>query len=191
MPANNFIAGEIMQSEPCCLDLESGLFTSAHFRSVLAQELARLDRWEKPLGLVLLEFSGLSGDAWRDLSRLMQNSLRRIDLAARLGRDQVAVLMPDADLPKLRRWLHGFLTEMERVEGLSLAPMGHGKAVARPWEGLGADDLLGMALEDMGQDNLSNWESGEGDDSDGGTATAIAADERNLLFAGFKTLGTE
>ncbi len=37
--------------EECCLEEESGLYHLGHFRNVLAQELARLDRWERPLSL--------------------------------------------------------------------------------------------------------------------------------------------
>lgn len=191
MPAKKSIAGEIFQSEPCCLDTESGLFTSAHFRSVLVQELARLDRWEKPLGLVILKFSGLDREEWEGLGRLVRDSLRCIDLAARLNRDRIAVLMPEADLSRLRRWLREFLVELQRSGSFSDLILEHGKAVARPWEGLGADELVALASADMGGDDLDDWSNGGEAVSDGEAATAIAADERNLLFAGFKTLGAE
>ncbi len=39
----------------CCLDEESGLYHLEHFRSVLSRELARLDRWERPLSLALID----------------------------------------------------------------------------------------------------------------------------------------
>lgn len=149
-----------------------------------------MDRWEKPLGLAILEFKGLGPEAWKCLAGLVKDSLRRIDLAARLNQDGVAVLMPDADSARLRRWLRGFLIELERAEDLSGLTIAHGMALARPWEGIGADELVALAASDLGQDNLDAWEVSDSETSDGETATAIAADERNLLFDGFKTLGT-
>lgn len=186
---NKSIAAKMYQAGPCCLDEESGLFTPAHFRSVLIQELARLDRWERPLSLVLLEISGLAGDSWPIFSRLLRDSLRRIDLAARLTPDRVAVLMPDADAAWVRRWLCSFGCEIARQARFSALTLRYGQVLARPWSGLGPDDLLALALTDLVHDDFSVWDEGEEQGDGEGSATAIAADERSLLFAGFKTLG--
>lgn len=167
----------------CCLDTESGLYHQIHFRAVLNQELARLDRWERPLSLVLLELPDLSPGDWAVVGRLVRSSLRRIDLAARL----VAVILPDADARRSRRWLADFLTELARAECLTGCLPAYGRALARPWEGHQGEELLALALANLGYEDLRAG-SYEESEFDGESATAIAADERNLLFDGFKTL---
>lgn len=171
----------------CCLDEESGLYTRGHFESVLGQEVARLDRWERPLSLILLEMPELEAGLWPVLGRLVRDSLRRIDVAARLGDRRVAVILPDADGARGRRWLLDFLAEVER-RGLSGGrPVFCGRALALPWEGRQAGELLTQAEAGLYDQDLGAFE----DDQDGGgeALTAIADDERSLLFDGFKALG--
>ncbi len=168
-----------------CLEAESGLYHEGHLRSVLAQELARLDRGERSLCLALIEARGLSGPAWSLLGRLLRQSLRRIDLAARLEENLAAVVMPDADEHRARRWLLELAAEAEKG-GLG-RDLTYGLAFARPWEGRTVDELLRLALENMGGRPFENME--EGEDFALSPVTAIAADERNLLFAGFAELG--
>ena len=174
--------------EACCLDAESGLYTQGHFQSVLSQELARLDRWERPLSLVILDLPDLDASAWAALGALLRDSLRRIDLAARLGHRRAVVILPDADGGRARRWLAGLLAALDRVACLAGRPLTYGRAVARPWEGRQADELLALALANLGREGLSAPAGDEVDDGQD-TGTAIAADERNLLFDGFKNLG--
>lgn len=188
MAANKPIAAKIFKSGPCCLDEESGLFTPFHFKLVLNQELARLDRWERPLSLALLEISGLDGGTWKLFSRLLYGSLRNIDSAARLSAKRVAVLMPDAGDYWARRWLYAFGSELSRQGRFSSLGFRYGQVLARPWCGLGAEDLLAMALGDLVHYDFSLRDEGE-EQGGGPPPTAIAADERNLLFAGFKALG--
>ena len=171
----------------CCLDTESGLYHQVHFRSVLNQELARLDRWERPLSLVLLELPGLSAAGWAVVGRLVRSSLRRIDLAARLDDHLAAVLLPDADSHRTRRWLADLLAELARAEIPGGRLPAYGRALARPWEGRQGEELLALALADMGQEDLRSGFREE-DEFDMDSATAIAADERSLLFDGFKAL---
>lgn len=171
----------------CCLDTESGLFHQVHFRSVLNQELARLDRWERPLSLVVLNLPDLSPDDWAALGRLVRSSLRRIDLAARMDERLVAVLLPDADAHRTRRWLADLLAELARTKGLGDCLPAYGRALARPWEGRQGEELLALALANLGREDLHAG-AGEDGEFDLDSATAIAADERNLLFDGFKAL---
>ncbi len=172
--------------EACCLEEESGLYHLGHFRNVLAQELARLDRWERPLSLALIDAPGLSGGAWSVLGRLLRGSMRRIDLAARLSAGRAAVIMPDADEHRARRWLAELTAEVEKAALPGPAPV-YGLALARPWEGRTVESLLGQAAESLGLAPLENADSGG--DLSVCPGTAIAAEERNLLFAGFQQLG--
>lgn len=185
MPVNNKPTTDLTLGT-CCLDRESGLFHLDHFRTVLNLELARLDRWGRPLTVVLVEMPDLGGDSWPVFGRLLLDSLRRIDVAARLNERQAAVILPDADLARSRRWLADFLQDLAKSEELSRHCARCGRAMAMPWEGRLSEDLLAEAFSDL------NCEESTGDLADDGsveeTETAIADDERNLLFAGFKAL---
>ncbi|UQZ89369.1 hypothetical protein C4J81_09230 [Deltaproteobacteria bacterium Smac51] len=172
----------------CCLEEESGLYHSGHFKSVLTQELARLDRWERPLSLVLIDAPGLGSSSWAALGRILRYSLRRIDLAARLSADRAAVIMPDADEHRARRWLAELTAEVEKDSLLASLEVAYGLALARPWESRTVDELMKAAAGKMGRESLENIDPYESIASDPGTA--IAADERNLLFAGFQALDT-
>lgn len=172
----------------CCLDEASGLYTLSHFESVLSQEVARLDRWERPLSLILLELPELDEGLWPVLGRLVRESLRRIDLAARLDGRRVAVILPDADGARGRRWLLDFLADLDRRGLTGVRPVSFGRALALPWEGRQAGELLALAEADLHDEESSSVFSDE-EESDGEALTAIADDERNLLFDGFKALG--
>lgn len=172
----------------CCLDEESGLYTRDHFESVLGQEVARLDRWERPLSLILLEMPELEAGLWPVLGRLVRDSLRRIDLAARLGGHRVAVILPDADGPRGRRWLLDFLAEVERRDLSGGRPVFCGRALALPWEGRQAGELLAQAEAGLYDRNTAE-DFQDNADCGGEALTAIADDERSLLFDGFKALG--
>lgn len=171
---------------PCCLDRESGLYHEDHFYSVLQQEMARLDRWGRPLSLVLLELRDLSADTWAGLGRLALISLRRLDLAARLDRDTLAVLMPDADENQAAGRLAEFLRQA-LAEGLVVSGrFRQSLALALPWEGLEPGQLVSRGRRNLTEAPLDDFLAA--DSVPNASATAIAADERSLLFEGFKGL---
>ncbi len=173
-----------------CLDEESGLYTPGHFKAALGLELARLDRWERPLNLVLLDLPDLVGErGWAAFGRLIRASLRNIDLAARLGDHRAAVLLPDADSQRGRRWLVSFLAGLNRDPDLAGRPVTFGRALARPWEGRQTEELLALATAGLGREELALTAAQGDGEPDGEARTAIAAEERNLLFAGFQALG--
>lgn len=180
---------DMAEMKACCLDAESGLYHFDHFQSVLDQELARLDHWGRPLSLAVLELPSMPPAAWAALGREVAASLRRIDLAARLGRTHLAVLMPDADENRARRWLADFLALIAVEAGLTCPAVHYGLALALPREGPQALDLLSQALENMGREDFGCLLVGGGAGEN--PATAIAADERSLLFDGFKSLGAD
>lgn len=173
--------------ESTCLDAGSGLFHWGHFLAVLDQELARLDRWEKPLSLILLEMGPMTPGDWGIVGRLVRSCLRGIDLAARRDDRVIGVIMPDAGLGRSRRWLMDILPQLSQVRSLKGCCPTFGRAVARPWEGCRGEAILAAALATFGKEDLLE-PSGEADDFSATSGTAIAADERNLLFDGFKAL---
>jgi PleD family two-component response regulator len=169
----------------CCLDEASGLYSREHFLTVLGQELARLDRWERPLSLAFLDFPALDVELWPRLGRLLKASLRSIDLAARWSEERVGALLPDAGAARCRRWLADLSDDLARAAWP--LPLRFGLALARPLEGRRPEEMLKLAAMNLAAVNLGAGElraPARADDP----ATAIAADERDLLFAGFKIL---
>jgi diguanylate cyclase (GGDEF)-like protein len=86
----------------------TGLANRRRFMEVLELELKRSDRFDSPLALVLADlddfklvndrFGHQTGDdVLRALSRVLEASLRDVDLPARLGGEEFAVLLPETD----------------------------------------------------------------------------------------------
>jgi diguanylate cyclase (GGDEF)-like protein len=86
----------------------TGLANRRRFMEVLTLELKRAERFQSPLGLVLADldnfklvndrFGHHTGDeVLRALSNVFRAGLRDVDLAARLGGEEFAVLLPETD----------------------------------------------------------------------------------------------
>ncbi len=84
----------------------TGLANRRLYDRRLREELARVDRYNQPLALMLLDLDGLknvndaggheSGDsALRAVARTLQHTCRSTDLAARIGGDEFIVLAPN------------------------------------------------------------------------------------------------
>jgi len=89
-------------------DALTGLANRAAFEERLAQEIERVVRYGHPLSLALLDvddfkrvndsYGHLAGDhALRRVSRELDGAIRRVDLAARLGGEEFALLLPETD----------------------------------------------------------------------------------------------
>ena len=86
----------------------TGLFNRYHFEAMLKREVARCTRYDVSLSLLLIDVDRLKpiNDRWghqagdRALSRVataIQTSLRGTDIAARIGGDEFAIILPDTD----------------------------------------------------------------------------------------------
>jgi GGDEF domain-containing protein len=171
-----------------CLDPASGLYHPQHFRLSLGYEFSRMERAEKPLGLIVLRLSGASDDDYANLSRYLKSALRPLDLAARLEGGEVGVLIPEADRDRAARLLKALGLEYG-PEGCLVGPAAvFGAALARPFEGGGPDDLLKKAMDSMGpaRDVAQKVLSGSSPWAE--VDTALAGPERDSLFNGFGTL---
>jgi diguanylate cyclase (GGDEF)-like protein len=89
-------------------DRLTGLATDRRFRAALQVELRRARRYEEKVAVVVADVDGLAeinarlgvlvGDRLlRELAILARNNTRDIDLAARPGEDEVALLLPATD----------------------------------------------------------------------------------------------
>ena len=86
----------------------TGLANRRRFMEVVELELKRAERFQSPLGLLLVDLDdfklvndrfghGTGDEVLRALSDVFRESLRDVDLAARLGGEEFAVLLPETD----------------------------------------------------------------------------------------------
>ena len=115
----------------------TGLANRRRFMEVLTLELKRAERFQSPLGLVLADldnfklvndrFGHHTGDeVLRALSNVFRAGLRDVDLAARLGGEEFAVLLPETDevgAAGVAERLRAGLAALE-LEGPAGAPLG-------------------------------------------------------------------
>ena len=99
-------ANEDLLQRASLTDPLTGLANRRHFDRRLREELARVDRYNQPLALMLLDLDGLksvndargheAGDnALRAVARTLQKTCRSTDLAVRIGGDEFIVLAPN------------------------------------------------------------------------------------------------
>ncbi len=96
--------------ELCPEELLTGLLTPRRFAERLGEEACRAQRYEVSLGLLVLDVDHmgalnarhgeLAGDsALSELAQLLRRQARRSDALGRCGGDELAWLLPEADLP--------------------------------------------------------------------------------------------
>lgn len=106
-------------------DKLTGLATDATFRAALWRELRRARRYDQHLSVILFDlddfaaanaqFGDLVGDRLlRESAILLSNKIRDIDIAARLGEDELALLLPETDRSGALLVAERFRAELER-----------------------------------------------------------------------------
>jgi diguanylate cyclase (GGDEF)-like protein/putative nucleotidyltransferase with HDIG domain len=88
------------------VDPKTGLFNARHFAAALADELARAQRFDRPLALMMADldllrdinndYGHLAGDAvLRGVADVFREELRHYDIPARFGGEEFSILLPE------------------------------------------------------------------------------------------------
>ena len=88
---------------------KTGLYNMRHFTAVVSQELERAKRFDRPLGVLMVDVDHLravntahghlAGDrALKNVAEAIERATREYDIAARFGGDEFCVLLPETDL---------------------------------------------------------------------------------------------
>lgn len=176
--SGDLIAPTIVEHEALTLlehrsitDPLTGLFNRYHFEAMLKREIARCARYEVSLSLLLVDVDRLKplNDRWghqagdRALSRValaIQKSLRGTDIAARIGGDEFAIILPDTDAvaglivaTRIRRHLVHDGSTMVTVSG-GLVELPRGIADASSAQLLAAADVALYAAKKAGGNSV-------------------------------------
>ena len=92
--------------EEARVDPKTGLFNARYFAATLAEELARAQRFERPLTLIMADldllrdinntYGHLAGDAvLKKIAETFRTQLRHYDVPARFGGEEFAILLPE------------------------------------------------------------------------------------------------
>src|ERR687886_209300 len=92
--------------EEARVDPKTGLFNARYFAAALADELARAQRFERPLTLIMADldllrdinntYGHLAGDAvLKGIAEIFRGEVRHYDTAARFGGEEFAILLPE------------------------------------------------------------------------------------------------
>jgi diguanylate cyclase (GGDEF)-like protein/putative nucleotidyltransferase with HDIG domain len=88
------------------IDPKTGLFNAPYFADALTKELARAERFNRPLSVVLGDldllrninntYGHVAGDVVLvEIAKILQNAVRDYDIVARFGGEEFAILMPE------------------------------------------------------------------------------------------------
>ncbi len=128
-------------------DHKTGLFNDRHFRNRLREEFERSQRHGSPVTLVLLDLDDFKtlndshsyefGDmALRAVGETIRQCVRSIDIPARIGGDEFAIILPSTTMPET-------IAVSKRIQHvLSLSPIGedHTKEMLRASIGIATFD---------------------------------------------------
>jgi|GEM_PF-1250094 len=111
----------------------TGLANRKEFTDSLQREIDRARRYHQPLSLILMDvdelkkindsYGHLAGDeVLKTAGQLIRSSLRSFDIAARIGGDEFALVMPQTSLPQALHVADRFLQKVETYNQNSSQP---------------------------------------------------------------------
>ena len=117
------------------LDALTGLHNRRYFDEVLDREVARANRYNRSLALILLDLDDfkaindrighLAGDAvLADLGERVREALRSADIACRVGGDELAVILPESTFAEAQQLYDRLLA------AISSRPLAGGESVS-------------------------------------------------------------
>jgi len=116
------------------LDARTGLHNARYFQETLEREVARANRYDRKLALVVFDLddfkqindrfkSHLAGDAaLAGVADRMREVLRQADVAARYGGDEFAVILPESGLEEARKFYERL---RNHIATEPIPPVGH------------------------------------------------------------------
>jgi len=102
------LASQDTLREQAIRDPLTGLFNRHYFNSIIASELSRADRYDRPLALMMIDIDGFRAvnnafghlrgdDVLCEIARMLEDSVRAADRVIRYGGDEFLVLMPETN----------------------------------------------------------------------------------------------
>jgi diguanylate cyclase (GGDEF)-like protein len=109
------------------LDGKTGLFNHTYFRKQLDSELARSNRFDRPLAVIIADldllrninntYGHLAGDeVLIGVAKAMKRSVREYDVVSRFGGEEFAILMPETTLAQAYDKAEFFRKTIEEME---------------------------------------------------------------------------
>lgn len=137
-------------------DSVTGLANRHYFEARFAEEILRAQRMQRPLALILLDVDGLKGvndtfghASGDDLLRLVATSMRQqtrgIDVAARVGGDEFALLLSETDVVGAEALLDRIAQDIESQRVHDQQPRVSAGIAVYPDNGLIPSELMAFA----------------------------------------------
>jgi diguanylate cyclase (GGDEF)-like protein len=109
------------------LDSKTGLFNHTYFRKQLDSELARSNRFDRPLAVIIADldllrninntYGHLAGDeVLIGVANAMKQSVREYDVVSRFGGEEFAILLPETTLVQAYEKAEFFRKKIEEME---------------------------------------------------------------------------
>lgn len=126
----------------------TGLYNHRYFQDRLSQELKRALRYNHPLSLIMIDLDGfksindnlghLAGDTiLRNFSKILTEEVREIDVPARYGGDEFAVILPETELEEATQIAERIRSAVDRCPHLmkeSISSESSKTGVKRDWK---------------------------------------------------------
>ncbi len=109
------------------LDSLTGLYTHRKFHETLTQVLSEAEEKGKKVSVAIYDINNISGinreyghslgdEVILNFSKMLKSSIRKTDIAARYGGDEIAVIMPDTDNEKALELSQKIISKMSKNE---------------------------------------------------------------------------